>query len=193
MRSFSCLINKTYKKVSYPLPVVLEPMYFDHLSPLSLIVDEIKSGEIMLIEFYNDKVFRLFLVENTSLNQIYGDPITKGIIFETKCIDLNKKNEIEKYIKTIYNQLKLSEMIINKNDLTDLENELMKYFLVCKNQDKIDLKKIRSVIFKNCKNHKFAEKIYFHIKNKPFNYFTYSSSNVRIDLNLLTVQIEHGS
>jgi hypothetical protein len=191
MHDFKCLINKTYKKVSYPLPVVLEPMYLDHLQPLSLVIDEVKSGEIMIIEFFNNKVMRLFLVENNALNQIFGEPISLNSILKLECLDLKKKNEIANYIKLIFGSLKLSEMIANKNDLIDLENELMKYYLVCKNKEKVDLRKIRSVIFKSCKNHKFAEKIYLIIKNKPFDYFISSSTSLLIDLSLLTVQIEN--
>jgi hypothetical protein len=134
---------------------------------------------------------RLFLVENNALNQIFGEPISLNSILKLECLDLKKKNEIANYIKLIFGSLKLSEMIANKNDLIDLENELMKYYLVCKNKEKVDLRKIRSVIFKSCKNHKFAEKIYLIIKNKPFDYFISSSTSLLIDLSLLTVQIEN--
>lgn len=84
-------------------------------------------------------------------------------------------------------------MITNKNDLMDLENELMKYFLICKNKDKMEIRKIRSVIFKSCKNHKFAEKIYNLIKNQAFSYFTSTQTAIQVDLSLLSVQIENGA
>ncbi len=99
----------------------------------------------------------------------------------------------EEYIKNIYSQLKLSEMITNKNDLMDLENELMKYFLTCKNKDKMEIRKIRSVIFKSCKNHKFAEKIYNLIKSQEFSYFISTPTTIQVDLSLLSVQIENGA
>ena len=193
MSDFKCFVNKTYKKVSYPIPVVLEPMYLDHLQPLSLVIDEIKSGEILIIEFFENKVMRLFLVEDNSLNQIFGEPTASNAILTLKCQDLKKKLEIEQYIKNIYSQLKLSEMITNKNDLMDLENELMKYFLICKNKDKMEIRKIRSVIFKSCKNHKFAEKIYNLIKGQAFSYFTSTQTTIQVDLSLLSVQIKNGA
>jgi hypothetical protein len=193
MHEFRCLINKVYKKISYPTPVALEPLYLDHLQPLPIVIDEISSGEMMVIEFFNKKILKVFLVEDSKLNQIFGEPILNQEGVELFCQDWVKRNEIKKYIKWAYDQLRLNEMIANKNDLIDLENELMKYLLSCRSKEKNDLRKIRSLIFKSCKNHKFAEKIYSIIKNKLFDYYTSTLDRVNVDFDALAVQIEYGA
>jgi len=193
MHEFKCLINKVYKKVIYPTPAIIEPLYLDHLQPLAVVVDEINSGEMMIVEFFNKKIQKVFLVENLSLNQIFGDPVDNQEEIELFCSDWVKRNEIEKYIKGVYEQLRLCEMVSNKNDLIDLENELMRHLLSCKNKEKNDLKKIRSVIFKSCKNHKFAEKIYSIMKSKIFDFYKQTQSKVSVNFNTLTVQIEDGA
>jgi len=193
MHEFRCLINKTYKKVIYPTPVVLEPLYLDHLQPVPIVIDEVNSGEMIIVEFFNKTIFRVFLVENLKLNQIFGDPISSQKEIELFCQDWVKRNEIKEYIKWVYEQLKLNEIIANKNDLIDLENALMKYLLSCKNKEKNNLRKIRSLIFKSCKNPKFAEKIHSIIKSKMFEYYLPSLDRVKVDFESLTVQIEHGA
>jgi hypothetical protein len=193
MHEFKCLINKVYKKVIYPTPVIIEPLYLDHLQPLPLVIDEINSGELMIVEFFNKKVLKVFLVENFNLNQIFGEPMDSQENLNLLCSDWVKRNEIEKHIRDVYEQLRLCEMVSNKNDLIDLENELMKHLLSCKNKEKNDLRKIRSVIFKSCKNHKFAEKIYSIMKNRMFNFYEQTQSKVSIDFGTLTVQIEDGT
>ncbi len=193
MHEFRCLINKVYKKVIYPAPVVLEPLYLDHLQPVQIVIDEVNSGEMMIIEFFNKTILKAFLVEGSNLNQIFGEPISNQEDMELFCQDWVKRNKIKEYTIWAYEQLRLNEIIANKSDLIDLENELMKYLLSCKNKEKNNLRKIRSLIFKSCKNPKFAEKIYSIIKNKMFDYYLPSLDRVSVNFESLTVQIEHGA
>ena len=191
MREFKCLINKTYKKICYPIPIVIEPLYTENFKPLVLICDEIKSGDIMICEFINQKVESIFLTKNKNLHQIYGKPIDYNHDLVLKCAGIKKKFEIEKYIETVLFQLRLNELINNKNDLIDFENEIMKYLLACKSKDKVEQRKLRKLIFKTCKNVKLAEKICQIVKNTSFNHFEASYSTIQVYFSTLTVQSEY--
>ena len=189
MHSFKCLINKTYKKVSYPNVVSIEPLNHSNILPVSLITNEIKSGEILMIEFIDNTPIRIFVNNKNKMHQIFGTPINYDFSIELECINYEKKIRIEKFIHDIFINLSLNELIVNKNDLEDLENELTKYLLVVKRKDRIETRKIRSIVFKNCKSSNFAEKMCEMLKKEKFDYFERNFALVKMDFPSLTVQI----
>jgi NurA-like 5'-3' nuclease len=79
-------------------------------------------------------------------------------------------------------------MISFKNDFRDFENNLFKYLLLTKNEDKLDNKKLRSLSFKNFKNPHLAEKMSKTLIKNKFNYFDLNETKLTIDFSSLTVQ-----
>ena len=188
MHEFKCLINKTYKKISYPFSTVIETIFTNNLPPLSLIINEVKSGDLLVVEFIKNKPVRVFLIENEILHQIYGDPIDFFSKIQLQCLGLKKKIKIEEFIFNLYDQFSLNEMISYKNDFRDFENNLFKYLLLTKNEDKLDNKKLRSLSFKNFKNPHLAEKMSKTLIKNKFNYFDLNETKLTIDFSSLTVQ-----
>jgi len=75
--------------------------------------------------------------------------------------------------------------------LNDFEKELMKYFLLCKTENKVNYKNLRSVVFKSCKNNKLAETICLYLKNKPFVHFGYDTAVIKINFENWIVQSDY--
>ncbi len=190
MYEIRCLVNKTYKKVAYPISTIIEPLHCSNFSPLKLITNELRSGETLIVEFINEQPVRIFVVDNSSLMQIYGNTIEYSGTHKTKCIYHHKKLKIKQYIFGLYEKIRLNDLITHKNDLEDFENEITKYLLLCKNQEKLDSKRLRSIAFKNCKNTKLAEKLSGDMKHNMFCDFENVPTNVIINWDLLTVQFE---
>lgn len=150
--------------------------------PIPAYTNEIRAGELIIINVNEyDKIKAVFRCVQDKIIQIYGDPINPTKV-NLECVGLNKKREIEKYIVSIFNQLSINELIVFKNDLECLENALMGYLLICKNQDKLDAKKIRTICFKSCKDVNLCEKLYRLLMKNKFEYFDVSPSKVKIDL-----------
>jgi hypothetical protein len=188
MTRFECFLNKENKKISYPELAVIEPLFGAPLRALALFTPEIKSGELIIVEYFNNQIERIFKSENENIEQIYGLPNLVPENAVLKLAFLNKKKKIEEYIADIYRSLSVNDLIAFKHDLNDFEKELIKYFLLCKTENKVNYKNLRSVVFKNCKNNKLAETICFYLKNKPFRHFGYDTTIVRVDFESLTVQ-----
>jgi hypothetical protein len=193
MNDFKCLINKKLKKISYPLQITIEALYSENIGPISLITNELKSGEILIIESSNKKIERIYKTSNNNLIQIYGDPYQYEFVLQLDCVYLGKIKKIKDFLNDFFLKLNLNELINNKNDLESLENELLEYFLLCKNETKIDMRKIRSIIFKNCKNVKLNEKMYSILKNCNFNEFELKNDTIKIDFSSQDVQFEYDS
>ena len=95
---FKCLINKTSKKITYPHPVILELLNFNNIGPISIVINEIRSGENLLIEFDKKTPKRIFTFVGNSVNQIYGPIINYNNVIEIDSIEYSKKKQIDKYI-----------------------------------------------------------------------------------------------
>ena len=186
MNTFECQISKNSKKISYPSPVVIDFLFKSSTPPILAYTNEIKSGELIILNIDNNKIKSIFRCNKNKLIQIYGEPVNP-IKITVDCVGLNKKIKIENYITKIFENLSVNEIITFKNDLDNLEYDLMRYFLLCKNEQKIDLKKIRSICFKNCKNVNLSEKLYNMIKKDKFNYFDISPAKIKIDFLELTI------
>ena len=191
MHDFKCFINKTYKKVSYPNLVSIEPLNHSNIPPVALITHEIKSGEMIMVEFIGEKPVRIFVNDENKMHQIFGTPIYYDFTIELECYYYTKKLNIEVFIRSAYEHLSLNDLIVNKNDLEDLENDLIRYLLVSKSKDRIENRKLRSIVFKNCKASLFAEKMCDILKKKKFDYFERNFALVKMDFPSLTVQIIH--
>jgi len=191
VHEFLCLINKTHKKISYPQPTIVEGMFHSNLPPLSLIIDEIKSGEIMIVEMGFKKPMRVFVVQDESLFQIYGEPMNFFNVVEIECFGFTKKTKIEQFIFELFSQFSLNEMISYKNDFKDFENNIFKFLLLIKNANQYDNKKLRSLSFKSFKNPHLAEKMCKLLMKKKFNYFELTKTQVKVDFVNLNVQFKH--
>ncbi len=182
MNTFECQIARNTKKVSYPNPVVIDFLFKNSSCPIPAYTNEIRAGELIIINVNEyDKIKAVFRCVQDKIIQIYGDAVNPTKI-SLECIGLSKKKEIEKYIISIFNQLSINELIVFKNDLECLENALMGYLLICKNQDKLDSRKLRTICFKNCKDVNLCEKLYRLLTKNKFEYFEVSSTKVKIDL-----------
>ena len=190
MYEIRCLVNKTYKKIAYPISTIVEPLHCNNFSPLKLITHELRSGETLIVEFHNDQPCRIFVVDDSSLLQIYGSTIDKSGTHKTKCLYHHKKQKIKRYVFELLEKIRLNDLITHKNDLEDFENEITKYLLLCKSKEKLDCKKLRSIAFKNCKNIKLAEKLSTDMKYNMFCDFENLTTDVIIDWDSLTVQFE---
>jgi len=191
MTRFECFLNKENKKISYPELAVIEPLFGTPLKALALFTSEIKSGELIIVEYFNNHIERVYKSENENIEQIYGIPssVQENIILTVAF--LYKKKKIEEYIADIYRSLSIHDLITFRYDLNDFEKELMKYFLLCKTENKVNYKNLRSVVFKSCKNNKLAETICLYLKNKPFVHFGYDTAVIKINFENWIVQSDY--
>lgn len=74
MTRFECFLNKENKKISYPELAVIEPLFGTPLKALALFTSEIKSGELIIVEYFNNHIERVYKSENENIEQIYGIP-----------------------------------------------------------------------------------------------------------------------
>ena len=188
MLTQKCILVRTGKKVSYPTPAIIELIEANSIGPIKLFTNELRAGEILFIEFFFNRPQKIFKIDS-SINQIFGNESLDGII-EIICPQYRKKIYIENYIKDIYKDLSINELIVHKNDFADFENEIIKYFLL-KDYPKIDQKKIRSICFKTIKNSKMAEKLSNILKQKSFNYYGSPNAHLILDFESLSVQIKY--
>jgi hypothetical protein len=188
MIKFSCFLNKSNKKISYPEYTTIDPLFNSSLRTLPLITNELKSGEIILVEYFDNKITRVYKIYDNNLEQIYGENNQYENEITVKLYSYIKKTKIEEYINLLYLNLTLSELISNKHDLNDFQKELTKYLLLCKSKEKLNYKNIRSVVFKNCKNVQLVEKICLFLKKNPYNYFINDVSILKINFNDWSVQ-----
>lgn len=190
MNNFQLFINKTRKKISYPNSVIIEPLWHGNLPPLNLVTSEIKAGEILIVEYDKKIPLRVFKIIQDNLIQIYGEPIDYDLKIEFDNIFISKINTIKNYIYDVYNLLNINELINFKDDLECIENEIIKYFLFCKTNLKIDNKKIRSLIFKNCKDSKLSEKLDNLFKKNKIIWEEWNSTKLIVDFENFNVQYE---
>lgn len=191
MISLKCFIHKTNKKISYPSPVIIEPLMSTNIGPLKLTTNELRAGEIILMCYNNKELTSIYKIDHLELVQIFGSPLCTEDKHIAQCDLYDKKTYISGIIFDIYRKIPLNELIDNKNDLCDLEGELMKYYLVSKSVEKIDKRRIRSICFKNCKNVKIAEKIYNLLNRLTLAFPIERQINVELDFVNLTVQYIH--
>lgn len=192
MKEYRCFLNKENKKISYPSLTIIEPLFQQKLSPLNLITNELNAGDIILVEYINDQIKRIYKSSDfVNLEQIYGEPTESSKIITNTILCWTKKIQIEKYITSIIENLTLQDLINNKYDLNMFEKELTKYLLICKNEQKFNLRTCRSVIFKTCKDVRIAEKIYLFMKNNPFNFFLHEHSDIKFNFEQWTVQVNY--
>jgi hypothetical protein len=187
MLSYKCVIVRTRKKISYPSLATIELINNNNIGPFKLVTNELRSGDILLIQLENDKTKKIFKIDD-EVNQIFGPPDIDEKCIQVFCNDYLKKVKIEKYIIEIYNNLYINELIIYKNDFEDFENEILKYFLITKEKNKIDYKKLRSICFKTLKNSKIADKVSLLLKYNSFDYFLNNKSKFIINFENLHVQ-----
>jgi hypothetical protein len=192
MTRLECFLNKENKKISYPELTVIEPLFGIPLKALALFTPEIKSGELIIVEYSNVQIERVYKIENENIEQIYGKPnlVPQNVVLTISFLE--KKKKIEEHISNLYRSLSVHDLIVFKHDLNDFEKELMKYFLLCKTENKINSKNLRSVVFRNCKNNKLAETICLYLKNKPFDYFMHDVATIKVNFENWIVQIDYG-
>jgi hypothetical protein len=179
---------RTGKKISYPSLITIELVSANNLGPLKLITNEVRAGEVILIECEDNRYKKVYKV-NSEINQIYGDFSQNDNIIELYLADYIKKNKIEEYIKILYDNISVNELIIFKNDFEDFENEIIKYLLLTKRKDNLEYKKLRSICFKTIKNAKLAERMSYIIKHNIFDFFENTRTKFVINFETLNVQL----
>jgi hypothetical protein len=191
MTKFDCFLNKETKKISYPDLVYIEPLFGNKLKALALFTPEVKAGELIVVEYFNSAILRIYKIDDENIEQIYGEPSFTLENVTLKVLFLKKREKIEEYITNLYGSLPLSSLIDFRHDLNSLEKELIKYFLLCKSENKVVFKSLRSVVFKNCKSSKLSENICSYLKKKPFDYYKHDWSIIKLNFENWTVQFEN--
>lgn len=190
MNNLKAYICKKTKKISYPQQVNIELLFAAPVVNLSLVTNEIRAGDILLIKQKN-QILNIYKIENNKINQIHGNSNDEEAIIELSVSGYDKVLKIKEYLFWMFKDLALKTLIEEKHDLEDLENGLTEYLLNCKSANRIDMRKIRSLIFKSCKNTKLCEKLYFLFDNNRFNYFEWKNQILKIDFNNLIVQFSN--
>lgn len=181
--TFDAFINQDNIVVSYPELIVIKPVFRTKIKPLSLFTNELVAGDIIVLEKNkNDKIIRVYQIHNNVLFQIFGDPV----FFKRPKVTLNvqyyqKLMHIKKYITNIFDILPINDLIEFKNDLNMFEKELTKFLLMSISKEKVTYKRLRSIVFKSCKNQHISEKICLLCKNNHFDHFDNDYSEIIID------------
>lgn len=160
------------------------------LNLLSLITDQICAGDIIVFDGERKPKF-IFKIQNNVISQIYGDCIEFDGEYVLEVAGLNKLKNINNYLYEVFQKLTLIDLIYYKNDLINIEKELIRYLLNTKSTEKCDLKKIRSIIFKNCKDVKVCEKIFLILKTNRYTFFDNHPGRIIVNFTNMSVQYQY--
>lgn len=190
MISAECFINKTYTKISYPAKSMIELVHAGKKGPYELCTSEILPGEIIIFVTKNNEKY-IYTIVNEELNQICGEHLNYYEETHAEVKHYKKAIRIKKYIIKLFNNLPLIDLISNKSDLETLEYQLTSYLLLCKNKNKFDLRRIRSIVFKSCKEVRMCEKIYSLISKIDFDDYDDSTQTLILNFANLSVQFNN--
>jgi len=190
MHNLKACICKSNQKIFYPHSYSIELFLHNKICLLPLITDSISAGDIIVFNDVKKPNF-IFKIQKYEIFQIYGECTDLEHELELSVIGLNKLEHINSYLFEIFQKLSLSDLIYNKNNLIDIEKELIKYLLNTKSLDRLDNKKLRSILFKNCKNIRLCEKLFLILKSEKFIFYDLSPKCITIDFASMSVQYKN--